>query len=183
MPFVKYKSTPNQKLEVRWERQHTLPALHYGCIMPIPSLQLQKKPVCIQRSRGFGHGVVVSRTCWGIFRSPMCSMWPLQNNEWFWRLSFYPRWVVGLPAFQLPMFAKCDCRWKEESCFTCLFRLRNLNLHSLPVAWCSWEPESWFSTVYHHLCIMETALQQKSCCLHYCHHVSHFCPSHPVNRR
>ena len=68
-----------------------------------------------------------------------CSMWPLQNNEWFWRLSFYPRWVVGLPAVQLPMFAKCDCRWKEESCFTCLCRLRHLNLRSLPVAWCSWE--------------------------------------------
>ena len=26
-----------------WERQHTLPALHCACILPIPSLQLQKK--------------------------------------------------------------------------------------------------------------------------------------------
>ena len=42
-----------------------------------------------------------------------------------------------LPAFQL---AKCDfCRCQEETCFICLFRLRNLNLHSLPVAWCFWE--------------------------------------------
>ena len=48
---------------------------------------------------------------------------------------------VGLPPFQLPMFAKCDfCRCQEEMCFICLFRLRNLNCrHSLPVAWCSWE--------------------------------------------
>ena len=47
-----------------------------------------------------------------------------------------------LPAFQLPMFAKCDyCRCQEKICFTCLFRLRNLNLHSLPVAWCSWSWE------------------------------------------
>ena len=40
--------------------------LRYGCIMPIPSLQLQKtveKASLMQRSRGFGHGVAVSRTC------------------------------------------------------------------------------------------------------------------------
>ena len=42
------------------------------------------------------------------------SMWPLQNNEWFWRLSFYPRWVVGLPAFHLRMFAKCDALPKGD---------------------------------------------------------------------
>ena len=47
---------------------------------------------------------------------------------------------VGLPAFELPMFAKCDyCRCQEEICFACLFRLKNLSLHFLPVAWCSWE--------------------------------------------
>ena len=47
---------------------------------------------------------------------------------------------VGLPAFELPMFAKCDyCRCQEEICFACLFRLKDLSLHSLPVAWCSWE--------------------------------------------
>ena len=28
-----------------WARQYAPPALHYGCIMPIPSLQLQEKPV------------------------------------------------------------------------------------------------------------------------------------------
>ena len=38
----------------------------------------------------------------------MWPLWPLQNTEWFWRLSFHPGWVVGLPAFQLPMFPKCD---------------------------------------------------------------------------
>ena len=115
-----------------WERQHTLPALHYGCIMPIPSLQLQ-------RSRGFGHRVVVSRTCWGIFRSPIvpCDHCKTLNNVGDWAFD-HGGLEVGLPAFQLPMFAKCDCRCQEEICFA-YFRLRNLNLHSLPVAWCSWE--------------------------------------------
>ena len=42
------------------ERQYAPPVLHYGCIMPIPSLQLQKKTRLMQRSGGFGHAVVVS---------------------------------------------------------------------------------------------------------------------------
>ena len=45
------------------ERQHAPPALHYGCIMPIPLLQLKKLTCLMQRSRGFGHGVVVSKIC------------------------------------------------------------------------------------------------------------------------
>ena len=28
------------------------PGLHYGCIMPIPSLQLQKKPVLYREAEG-----------------------------------------------------------------------------------------------------------------------------------
>ena len=44
-----------------WERQHAPSALHYGCIMIIPWLQQQqKKTSLMQRSKGFGHGVVVS---------------------------------------------------------------------------------------------------------------------------
>ena len=138
MPCVKYKSTPNQKLEVA-ESGSTLYQL---CIMvaSCPSIRCscRKNQSYTEKQR------VWSRSCGlqDLLRNiPIsdCSMWPLQNTEWFGRLSFYPRWVVGLPAFQLPMFAKCDCRWKEESCFTCFFILRHLNLHSLPVAWCSWE--------------------------------------------
>ena len=121
-----------------WERQHTLPALHYGCII----CSCRKKTCHMHRSRGFGHGVVVSRPCWGIFRSPM---FPCDHCK---TLNYFGDWAcnhggleVGLPAFQLPIFAnlKGDCRWKEEICFTCLFRVRNPSLHSLPVAWCSWE--------------------------------------------
>ena len=90
-------------------------------------------------------------------------------------------WKWGCQSFSCPCPQKCDCRWKEEICFTWLFRLRNLSLHFLPVGWCFWELV--FCTVYHHPCMMETALQQKSCCLHYCHHVSFSPIASFVNRR
>ena len=80
------------------------------------------------------------RTCWEIFPSPMvpCDHCKTLNHFGDWPFN-QGGLEVGLPVFQLPMSANCDCRWNEESCFTCLFGLRNLNLHSLPVAWCSWE--------------------------------------------
>ena len=64
-----------------WELQHTLPALHYACITPIPLLQLQKKTSLMQLSRGFGHAVVVSKIC------DNGGMRQLQTNEHLWRLS------------------------------------------------------------------------------------------------
>ena len=95
----------------------------------------------MQRSRGFDHGVVVSRTCWGIFRSPMvpCDHCKTMNSFGDWVFN-HGGWEVGLPAFQLPMFAECDyCRCQQEIRFTCLSRIRNQSVHSLPVAWCSRE--------------------------------------------
>ena len=47
-----------------WERQHAPSAPHYGCIMPIPSSQLQQKTNLMQRSKGFCHGVAVSKICY-----------------------------------------------------------------------------------------------------------------------
>ena len=47
-----------------WEPEYPPPVAHYGCIIPIPSLQLQKKTILMQRSRRFGHGVVVSQVCY-----------------------------------------------------------------------------------------------------------------------
>ena len=35
-----------------WEGHYTPPGLHYGCIMPIPSLQLQKNPVLYREAEG-----------------------------------------------------------------------------------------------------------------------------------
>ena len=112
MPFVKYKSTPNQKLEVP-ESGSTLYQL---CIMvascPCLRCSCRTNQSYTEKQR------VWSRSCGlqDLFRNiPIsdCSMWPLQNTEWFWRLSFYPRWV-GLPAFQLPMFSKCGALLKGD---------------------------------------------------------------------
>ena len=49
-------------------------ALHSDCIMPIPSLQMQKKveKACLmQRSRGFGHAVLVSKICYNASDCPL----------------------------------------------------------------------------------------------------------------
>ena len=64
IPFVKSKP-PYQKLELPESRVGSaISALDHGCIMPIPSLQLQKKTCHMQRSRGSGHGVVISKKCY-----------------------------------------------------------------------------------------------------------------------
>ena len=83
-----------------WERQHAPPGLHYGCIMPFSLLQLQKKTRLMQRSRMFGHGVVVFKICYNavmVLLSDCCN-----GLE------------VGLPAIQLPMCAKCDALPKGD---------------------------------------------------------------------
>ena len=81
---------------------------HCGCIMPIPSLQLQKK--------GLSHAEkqrVWSRSCglqeWLKFTYPFTDCAPM------WQQAFSLRGLeVGLPAFQLPMFAKCDALPKGD---------------------------------------------------------------------
>ena len=60
--------------------QYAPSALHYGCIMPIPSLHLQKKDVCHEKQR------VWSRSC-GV-QDCYNGMRLLQTNEHLSRLSF-----------------------------------------------------------------------------------------------
>ena len=123
---------------------HSLPALHYGCIMAIPSLQLQKNTCLTQRSRRFGHGVVVSRTCWGTFQSPMvpcdhCKTTMNSFGDWAFN---HGGWKWGCQPFSCLCSQTVTVGEKKRDVLhynICLFRLRNLNLHSLPVAWCSWE--------------------------------------------
>ena len=50
-------------LPTRTESGTTLHLLCIGCIMPIPSLQLQKRMCLMQRSRVFGQAVVFSKIC------------------------------------------------------------------------------------------------------------------------
>ena len=73
------------------ERQHAPPPLHCGCIMPIPSLQLQENTCLMQRSRGFGHGVMASKICIDLLHCSdcalNCAMWLLQTNKLLSRLS------------------------------------------------------------------------------------------------
>ena len=62
-----------------WER-NAPPALQYGRIMPMPSLQLQKKASLMQRSRGFGHGVVACKICFDIPYTDCAPVWLLQTK-------------------------------------------------------------------------------------------------------
>jgi len=115
--------------------------------MPIPSLQLQKKTCLRQRSRGFGHRVVVSKTCYNtviVLSVVLCDCCKPMNNCWDWAFS-NSGLEVWLPAFQLPMFAKCGALPKMDlfdmlvlrNPFP-LFLLGIPSTHSLPEA-CSWE--------------------------------------------
>ena len=102
-----------------WERQHAPPPLHCGCIMPIPSLQLQKrveKTYLMQRSRGFGHGVMASKICYNaviVLSVVLCDCCKPMNSCRDWAFS-NSGLEVGLPAFQLPMFAKCNALPKRD---------------------------------------------------------------------
>ena len=117
-----------------WEPQYVPPGLHYGCIMPIPSLQLKIKTSLMQRSKGFGHGVVVSKICYVIYSDCVQDLdyrilivlsvvtrgccKPMNNcRDWAFRNIGLEVW---LPAFQPPMFSKCDTAERREICLTCL---------------------------------------------------------------
>ena len=170
-------SLRNSKHRGSWEPQCVPPALHY-CIMPIPSLQLQKKPVLCREAES----LVAELWSPGLVKEYSDLRWfyvttAKQCFLKFELLTFnHGGWKWGCQHFSCPCSAKCDyCRCQEEICCICLFRLRIWTFtpyHQLDV------PESWFLTVYHHLWIMETALQQKSCSLHYCH-LSHIASSQP----
>ena len=116
MPFVKSKPplpTRSLSFQIVSRVRSAISALNGG-IMPIPSLQLQKKPVICREaegsrgwSRSCGHGpkncyntvIVLSVVLWNCCKPVNnCRDWAYSNSEL----------DVWLPAFQLPMFAKCD---------------------------------------------------------------------------
>ena len=93
-----------------------VPAVRYSGIMPIPSLQLQKKTCLMQRSRGFGHRVVVSKICYNaviVLSVVLCDCCKPMNNcrDWAFSNSVLEVW---LPAFQLPIFEKCEALPKGD---------------------------------------------------------------------
>ena len=98
--------------------------------MPIPSLQLQKKTCLMQRSRGFGHGVAVSKICYNaviVLSVVLCDCCRPINScrDWVFSNSGLE---AKLPVLQLPMFAKCDALPKGDLLFTWTLQ-RSINLH------------------------------------------------------
>ena len=106
-----------------WERKYVPPPPRYGCIMPIPSLQLQKKTCLTQRSRGFCRGVVVSKICYNtlivlsVVLCDCCKPWTTVEIEFLA--------TVGWKWGGQPFSCRCTqnvtyCR--KEICSTCLFK-------------------------------------------------------------
>ena len=86
------------------------------CLQKIPSFCRRFRILRHVEKHGFGHGVVVSKVFYRILERAVVCHLPCYCNES--RLSFSNSWwEVSLPAFQLPMFAKC-----EETCSTGLFK-------------------------------------------------------------
>ena len=110
-------SAPDKKLEVP-ERDSML---HQFCIMPAscPSLRCswkKKNNSRMQKSKGFGHGVVVSKICYNAVIVLSVVLWdcckPMNHcRDWAFSKSGLE---VGLPVFQLPMFPKCDALPKGD---------------------------------------------------------------------
>ena len=83
----------------------------------------------MQRSRGFGHGVVVLQD---LLQFTDCAlMWLLQ--------AFSLRGLeAGLPAFQLPMYSMCGTHCRKRFCSTCLFQEFRPFVKSKPPLPTSW---------------------------------------------
>ena len=129
-----------------WEPQYVPPGLHYGCIMPVPSLQLQKKNLS-HAGKQSGRGVVVSKICYNALivlsivlgdcckRMNDCRDWAFSNvglEEW-------------LPAFQLLIFENksinAEKRYVRNVCLGNPCLLWYQSLHSPTEAWGPWEPQ------------------------------------------
>ena len=75
-----------------------------------PFVAAAEKTCLMQRSRGFGHGVVVSKICYNaviVLSVVLCDCCKPMNTCRDWAFS-NSGLEVGLSAFLLPMFAKCD---------------------------------------------------------------------------
>ena len=103
-----------------WEPQYVPPALRSSWIMPSPSLQLQKKTCLTQRSKGFGHGVVVSKMQWLCSR---LSYVTAANQRTIVEIELLA--TVGWKCGCQPFSCRCtqnvtNCR--KETCSRCLFK-------------------------------------------------------------
>ena len=105
IPFWNFNHPTYQKLEVPESRS----TFRHLCIKSRlhhahPFVAAAEKDCVMQRSRGFGHGVVVPRIVIQYTDCALICAMDFSNSEL----------DVWLPAFQLPMFAKCGVLPKED---------------------------------------------------------------------
>ena len=158
-----------------WARQHAPSAHHYGCIMPIPSLQLQKKkPVSCREAMGlvmelWSPRFVTYNTVIDCVKDLdykryyywLCSqLWHNVTAANQWTNLSNSELEVGVAGLSAAHLWKKLNQCRKEICSTCLsVCLRNpclvwnLSLHCLPEAWGPWEPQ-YAPTVLHCACIM-----------------------------
>ena len=99
-------------------RQHRSTRSAIFCLLHAhPFVAASRKKTCLmQRSGGFGHGVVCSKICYVQYCdcALSCAMRPC-CKQCFWReLLATVELQVGLPAFRLRMFAKCNALQKGD---------------------------------------------------------------------
>ena len=136
-----------------WEGQYAPPILHYACIMPIPSLQLQKKtPVSCREAKRLVPQLWSPR-----FVTMLCS-------QLCYETAANPRTIVEIELLATaswtcvcqPFSCRCSqnvmhCRFVRDVCSRSLFLpflWEMPSTHSLGEAWASWEPRT-----FRHLCI------------------------------
>ena len=94
-----------------WEPQHAPPALLKSQLHHAHPFVAAAEQAChMQRSRGSDHGAVDSKICYNtviVLSVVLCDCCKPTNNCRDWAFS-NSELEVGRPAFQLPMFAKCD---------------------------------------------------------------------------
>ena len=116
IPFWNSKHPTYQKLELPESCvRSAISALNHGCIMRIPSLQLQKKIVLWREAESLVTELWSPRFVQYSDCALSCAMRLLQkvNNCRDWDFS-NSEMDVWLPAFQLPMFPKCDALPKGD---------------------------------------------------------------------
>ena len=143
-----------------WERQYAPPVLHYACIMPIPSLYLQKNvPVSCREAKRLvkqlwsPRFVTIQWLCCQLCYVTAANQWRIVEIE----LLATVGWKWGCQPFSFPCSQNVThCR--KQICSTCLFKT------SMPtVPWNSKHPVSTRSRFLRAtVCSTSSAL-----CLHY----------------
>ena len=150
-----------------WEPQHAPPALRYGCIMPIPSLQLQKKPVICREAEGFGHGVVVSRICYNtviVLSVVLCDCCKPTNNclDWAFSNSELDVLAASLSAADVhKMWRTVEKRFVPHVCLRNPFPLFLVGIPSIPPCQKREVPES--RSMLHRLCVTAASCPSLRC--------------------